>query len=628
MKRIKSIILIIMLLIPIFIKAAGPASYTNGYSQAYGYMNKENFKVTRERYIANTSESHFISKDEYELTLSSNGRSYLFDGVEYWTATGSNNKHFIVNHKGQAQEVSDENTYSVRDVEVVVNSDNVTVRGSGSYANPWTFEPMYEVKVKVDLKYGYIREKSLNRNSESLYIVRGGEASLPMGAQAGYKYITNDCDADYSNGTLEISNVKRNMVCNVVFGSGKFKVSLSGATPPEIYVNFRENFYKEEECINTISSVTPPTKTGNIFKGYELEDGTLVVNEDGTINRSASEKIMEPVSLNPKWEGRQYTVAFNANGGSGGQSASVTAIYGQDMPTISTTKPTKSGFTFMGWYDNATYTSGTQYYKADGTSARTYNKAGNTTLYAGWKDATPPTCNITFNSSTATLTYSDNSGSVSAYDLTKSSTATYNNSSSLAIGTGTFYGYVKDATGNTGTCSRTVSKTSIKDYTRTYQYCKITNTTYSCPSGCTKSGSGSGTKCSKTTTTTSYTYGTWYYNDVSSCRSACAKTCSAQVDGQTQQNTGKYICHYHCPSGYTLSSGSCKTTTSCAVNKSYTYGWGSNEYDYPTSCSTSSPSCNSTSVWRTTNCSVRSYQCPSGYTSVASTPTASSYCYK
>ena len=50
------------------------------------------------------------------------------------------------------------------------------------------------------------------------------------------------------------------------------------------------------------------------------------------------------------------------------------------MPTISTTAPTKAGYTFGGWIDS----NGTKYYNADGTSARTWNKTSNATLYAKW----------------------------------------------------------------------------------------------------------------------------------------------------------------------------------------------------------------------------------------------------
>ncbi len=90
---------------------------------------------------------------------------------------------------------------------------------------------------------------------------------------------------------------------------------------------------------------------------------------------------------NPSCSANKYTVSFNINGGSGSTPSSVTATYDSAMPSYGTleTTPYKTGYTFMGWYDNATYTSGTKYYNADGTSARTWNKTSNATLYAGWQ---------------------------------------------------------------------------------------------------------------------------------------------------------------------------------------------------------------------------------------------------
>ncbi len=80
----------------------------------------------------------------------------------------------------------------------------------------------------------------------------------------------------------------------------------------------------------------------------------------------------------------RYTVSFNVNGGSGGQSSNVTATYAANMPGISTTKPTRAGYTFGGWYDTSSSSGGTQYYNANCGSARTWNKASNATLYARW----------------------------------------------------------------------------------------------------------------------------------------------------------------------------------------------------------------------------------------------------
>ena len=84
-----------------------------------------------------------------------------------------------------------------------------------------------------------------------------------------------------------------------------------------------------------------------------------------------------------------YTVTFNSDGGTGGQTAAVSVTYGSAMPAISTTAPTKTGYTFGGWYYGST-----QYYTAAGASARNYNRSSNTELKAKW---TAKTYTLSFN---------------------------------------------------------------------------------------------------------------------------------------------------------------------------------------------------------------------------------------
>ena len=76
-----------------------------------------------------------------------------------------------------------------------------------------------------------------------------------------------------------------------------------------------------------------------------------------------------------------YTVTFNKQSGTGGTN-SATATYDATMP--SATMPTRTGYTFNGYFDATS--GGTKYYNANGTSARTWNKAANTTLHAQWTE--------------------------------------------------------------------------------------------------------------------------------------------------------------------------------------------------------------------------------------------------
>ena len=82
------------------------------------------------------------------------------------------------------------------------------------------------------------------------------------------------------------------------------------------------------------------------------------------------------------------------------------------MPRI--TPPTRTGYIFQGYYDTNAASGGTRYYNADGTSARTWDKTFNMTLYARWtptytvylidpKDGTGYTVNATYDSNMPTI---------------------------------------------------------------------------------------------------------------------------------------------------------------------------------------------------------------------------------
>ena len=134
-----------------------------------------------------------------------------------------------------------------------------------------------------------------------------------------------------------------------------------------------------------IHDIETPSKTGYAFAGYFTGrdgTGTQYVDATGKIVVDSND-VKKSVTVYAHWVSAS-TVSFNANGGTGGQSAAVTAVKGQDMPAISTTAPTRTGYTFGGWYDTSASSGGTQYYTAEGKSARTWDKDGGATLYARW----------------------------------------------------------------------------------------------------------------------------------------------------------------------------------------------------------------------------------------------------
>ena len=123
-----------------------------------------------------------------------------------------------------------------------------------------------------------------------------------------------------------------------------------------------------------------------------------------------------------------YTVSYNANGGSGAP-ASQTKQYNVTLK-LSTTKPTRTGYTFAGW---ATSSTGAVAY----ASGANYTNNANVTLYAKWT------------ANTYTVAYNSNGGSGSM----SNTTFTYNVSGTLRTNTFTrtnykFIGWATSAGGS------------------------------------------------------------------------------------------------------------------------------------------------------------------------------------
>lgn len=121
-------------------------------------------------------------------------------------------------------------------------------------------------------------------------------------------------------------------------------------------------------------STTLPTRTGYTFTGW-----TTALNGTGT-SYSAGSSLTMPgsnVTLYAQWAAATSTVTYNANGGSGAP-GSTSAAFGSTV-TVSSAVPTRAGFTFIGWKEDA----GAR--QSSYASADTFTMpAISITLYAQW----------------------------------------------------------------------------------------------------------------------------------------------------------------------------------------------------------------------------------------------------
>ena len=114
-----------------------------------------------------------------------------------------------------------------------------------------------------------------------------------------------------------------------------------------------------------------------------------------------------------------FKVAYNANGGSGAPSTTNggTSSSTSKSVTLSSTVPTKSGYTFKGWATSSSATSAS--YSAGGSYSFSY---GTTTLYAVWQQ----------NSYTCYLNFNANGGSGAPSNQSYSGTSTSNHTFTIA----------------------------------------------------------------------------------------------------------------------------------------------------------------------------------------------------
>lgn len=114
----------------------------------------------------------------------------------------------------------------------------------------------------------------------------------------------------------------------------------------------------------SISGNGSATKTITVtFKNFNTDNGD-----------SATKSVSFTVTV-PAWT--SYAIKYNANGGSGAPSAQTK--WKDQTLTLSSTKPTRTGYSFLGWSTSSTATSAT--YSAGGS----YTANAAATLYAVWK---------------------------------------------------------------------------------------------------------------------------------------------------------------------------------------------------------------------------------------------------
>ena len=166
------------------------------------------------------------------------------------------------------------------------------------------------------------------------------------------------------------------------------RVPTSAANAPTTEPSFSSGDYV---LANTsVTFTAQAANTGYTWKGwYSNNSGT---GDALSSNQSYTRSITANTTIYAVYTANTYTVNLNQEEATEQGTSSVTATYDAAMPKIDEL-PARTGYTFDGYYTEKNG-GGTQYYKADGTSAKNWKIASNSTLYAKW---TPINYTIRYN---------------------------------------------------------------------------------------------------------------------------------------------------------------------------------------------------------------------------------------
>ena len=214
-------------------------------------------------------------------------------------------------------------------------------------------------------------------------------ASLYTGLPDSVSRNTSNVTYDTAGGS-SVSNDSVSYTFAGWYLENTFKNKVTAST--EVKSTINHTLYAKWNPSKTVTLPTT-TKTGYTFAGW-YNGSSYVGAAGGSYNPSTS------VTLTAHWNANKYTVTLDNQGATTAGTTSVSATYGNAMPSISV--PSKSykvtynyngngqsntsvnfNYSFGGYY-TSTNGGGTQYYKTDGTSYRNYNISSNSTLYAKW----------------------------------------------------------------------------------------------------------------------------------------------------------------------------------------------------------------------------------------------------
>ena len=243
-------------------------------------------------------------------------------------------------------------------------------KGTGSTI----YSGYYQVYVRYPIKYSL--KGGTNSSDNPTYFTAnniGTKYTLADPTRKGYTFAGWYSDSSYKNKITSLTAKRKIVTVYAKWTEHKYTISFqgNGSTSGSMSKMTKLKYSKSY------------TLTKNAFKkkGYKFTGWNTKADGSGKTYKNAASvsklttKDGKTVKLYAQWKKVSYTITYNLNGGK--NNSKNPAKYTVTTATIKLAKPTRKGYTFVGWYsDKSCKTKVTQIKKGS---------TGNKTLYAKWK---------------------------------------------------------------------------------------------------------------------------------------------------------------------------------------------------------------------------------------------------
>ena len=303
-------------------------------------------KTITAKYTKDASFSLQVAKGTHVTTVSGDQATIELGHSYAISATGFDNGYEFNNWTASPEENAVFESSTSASTNVTVNNGSVIVTANAK-ATTYTIE--------------YVLPEGVTTTNPTSYTIESAEITLSNPSnRIGYNFAGWTCDD--------------NPITQIAHGStgNKTITATWTAIPYNITYNETHDVAHSNPATYTIEDEiifsAPTERTGYTFTAWN----PAKIDRGSTGDKSTS----------AQWTAKTYTISFSQEGGTGGQTGTVTATYNQAMPG-NVTCPTRVGYKFNGYYSATS--GGTQYYNASGTSAHKWDiDQENPTLYAQW----------------------------------------------------------------------------------------------------------------------------------------------------------------------------------------------------------------------------------------------------